>query len=70
MYFADSESNVFIAIALKTYCQILDTEYKNVQKMARGFFFKKNIVKHDKDTLNESWKMLLQRVMKVKLREG
>lgn len=40
MYFADSESNEFIVVALKTYCQILDTENKNVQKKARGIFLK------------------------------
>lgn len=36
--------------------------------MTRRFFL--NVLKHDKDTLNESWKMLLQRVMRVELREG
>lgn len=36
MYFADPESNVFIAVALKT-CQILDSEYRNAQKMLKGF---------------------------------
>lgn len=38
MCFADSEGNVFIAVDLKTCCQILDSEYRNAQKMAKGFF--------------------------------